>query len=157
VKRHKTIIMMIKFTSWFPLFIFPHCISLYLEVGPLSNFSFGHFSLQRSRISVLEFFPMVLPCFRNDDLLVWNALTSFSSSTGLTIAESDVLSICRSPMCLDASHRLNACCVKMPNMDKEIFFHLSLAIWPRNAIVAKNLAYNLEAVGIFGVTFTMYH
>ena len=123
---------------------------LLLETEQLSNFTLGNFLLSNA-IPIVEYFPKIRQCL-NDDLLTMNVISIYASSSGLSISGADALSVCRSHKCFDASHRLNACSAKMPNKDKELLFHVALAIWPRNPFVAKNLAFNLEAAGAFGVT-----
>jgi hypothetical protein len=125
-------------------------LCLLLETEQLSNFSIGNLLLSDA-IPTAEYFPKIRHCF-NNDLLTTNVISIYASSTGLSISGAEAVSVCRSHMCFDASHSLNICSSKMPNKYKELLFHLALAVWPRNSFVAKNLGFNLEAAGAFGVS-----
>jgi hypothetical protein len=55
------------------------------------------------------------------------------------------------------SHHFNFCRQIIPERNKEILLHISLALWPWNTYSCKNLGYFYENLGYFSLTKDLYH
>jgi hypothetical protein len=131
--------------------------SVLLEIEEQANFKFGRFYLGDSSSDIYSsnHTALLRSCLQDEETIV-DIQAIFSSAVGLSLLMVQQFSICRTQFCFDMSHSLNTCSAYRNREEKEVLFHISLSLWPENAIVAKNLAYNLETAGIFEPALDVY-